>query len=189
MGRLFSWIINTIVFYLKASIFLAVLLLLLLFGTVHAAICGGPIMPDDMWWLCKVLLLILLPVGLSIALRGKAPLLIGFAASALLACSFSWGTYTHAPQFWESKSYSVENGKLVIPEGNRELLMRDCGSISHEGMKDTCKTIVFCQDYDALAYERMGCEELLTKKTSPALLDLALQERRGFEQDQRRRGE
>jgi hypothetical protein len=49
--------------------------------------------------------------------------------------------------------------------------------------------IVYCQSYDALAYERAGCEGLLTKKTSPALLDLALQERRDFEYDRRRRGE
>jgi hypothetical protein len=74
-------------------------------------------------------------------------------------------------------------------EENRELFLRDCGFISHDGMKETCRAIVYCQDYDALAYERMGCEGLLTKKTSPALLDLALQERRSYEYDRTVRGE
>lgn len=39
------------------------ILLLLIYGTIHAAIWGGPVMPDDMWWLSKILLLILLPSG------------------------------------------------------------------------------------------------------------------------------
>ncbi|MBZ5525696.1 MAG: hypothetical protein LAP21_26030, partial [Acidobacteriia bacterium] len=51
------------------------------------------------------------------------------------------------------------------------------------------RTIEDIAEDDAAAYERMGCEELLTKKTSPALLDLALQERRDFEYDRRGRGE
>lgn len=101
----------------------------------------------------------------------------------------SWGSYTHAPSFRETKLYSVVDGKLAIPEENRELFLRDCGFISHDGMKETCRAIVYCQDYDALAYERMGCEGLLTKKTSPALLDLALQERRSYEYDRTVRGE
>jgi len=97
----------------------------------------------------------------------------------------SWGTYTHAPIFWEAKPYSIQDGKLFVPEENRGELMRDCGFIGHEGMKDSCQVIVYCQSYDAVAYERMGCEELLRKSTSPALLDLALQERRDYEHSQR----
>jgi hypothetical protein len=34
-------------------------------------------------------------------------------------------------------------------------------------------------------YERAGCEELLMKKSSPALLDIALIERNGYEYGQR----
>ncbi len=196
MGRLFSWIINTIVFYLKASIFLAVLLLLFVFGVIHAAIYGGPIASDDMWFLYKVLFLLLAPVVLAFIVAGSEKrswgtftvvFFAGCIASILLACSplFSWGTYAHAPSFREAKLYSVENGKLTIPDENRELFLRDCGFIQHPGMKDSCQVIVYCQSYDALAYERMGCDELLRKSTSPALLDLALQERRDYEHSQR----
>jgi hypothetical protein len=197
MGRLFSWIINTIVFYLKASIFLAVLLLLFIYGTAHAAIYGGPIASDDAWFLYKVLFFLLAPGVLAFAVAGSEKrswgtftvvFFAGCIASLLLACSplFSWGTYTHAPSFREApRPYSIEAGKLAIPEENRELLMRDCGFIGHEGMKDSCQVIVYCQSYGAAAYERMGCEELLRKSTSPALLDLALQERRDYEHSQR----
>jgi hypothetical protein len=41
----------------------------------------------------------------------------GCAASILLACSplVSWGSYTHAPSFTETKLYSVVDGKLAMP--------------------------------------------------------------------------
>lgn len=194
--RFVNWIIETIAFYLKAAVFLGVLALLLIYGTIHAAIYGGPIASDDAWFVYKVLFFLLAPGVLAFIAAGSKKrswgafsivFLAGCIASILFACSplVSWGSYTHAPSFREAKLYTVENGKLAIPDENRELFMRDCGNISHEGLKYTCKTIVYCQDYDAAAYERMGCEELLTKKTSPALLDLALQERRDFEYGQR----
>ncbi|MBZ5525624.1 MAG: hypothetical protein LAP21_25665 [Acidobacteriia bacterium] len=182
MGRLFDWVFRTIVFYFKAAIFLGVLLLLSIFGTIRAAIYGGSIMPDDVWFLAKIVFLLLLPLALAIALKSWAALPLGAVASILLACSFSWGTYTHASGFREAKLYSVENGKLVVPEENRELLLRGCG---HEGLRDSCRTIIYCQEPAWDASGRSGCEELLMKKTSPALLDLALQERRDFEYDQR----
>ncbi|MGH9633336.1 MAG: hypothetical protein ACRD72_00735 [Candidatus Angelobacter sp.] len=193
--RFVTWVIETITFYLKAALFLGVLALLFIYGTVHALIFGGPIMTDDAWFLYKILLFLLAPIALAFIIAGRrdmgpflAALFGGWAISILLACSplVSWGNYTHAPSFREAaKLYSIENGKLAIPEKNRLELLRDCGSISHEGMQDTCKTIVYCQEYDALGYERMGCEELLTKKTSPAILDLAVQEWRSYEYDQR----
>lgn len=149
-----------------------------------------------MWFVYKILVLLLAPAVLAFAVAGSEKrswsvftfvFFAGCIASVLLACSplFSWGTYTHAPSFREAKLYSVVDGKLFVPEENRDLLMRDCGFIGHEGLRDSCQIIVYCQSYDAAAYERMGCEELLTKKTSPALLDLALQERRSYEHDQR----
>lgn len=182
LGRFIDHVFDTIAFYFRATIFLSVFLLLTIYGTIHAAIYGGQIMPDDAWFFAKIIFLILLPFMLSIAIKRWSALPLGVVASVVLACLFSWGDYTHAPQFREAKLYSVENGKLIVPEENRDLFLRDCGSISHEGMKGTCRVIVYCQDYDAAAYERMGCGELLAKRTSPALLDLALQERRGFEQ-------
>jgi len=196
MGQFFGWIVRTAVFYAKFTIFLCALLLLFIYGVVHAAIYGGQIMSDDAWFLSKILFLLLAPVVLAFIVAGSEKrswatftvmFFAGCAASVLLACSpaFSWGDYTHAPSFREAKLYSVVDGKLVVPEENRELFLRDCGSISHEGLKDTCQIIVYCQSYDAAAYERMGCEELLRKSTSPALLDLALQERRDYEHSQR----
>jgi len=196
MGKLFSWVINTVVFYLKTAIFLAVLLLLLIYGTIHAAIYGGPIASDDMWFLYKILFLLLAPVVVAFIIAGSEKrswgtfavvFFVGCIASLLLACSpvFSWGNYTHAPSFREAKLYSVVDGKLFVPEENRDLLMRDCGHIGNAGLKDSCEIIIYCQSYDAAAYERMGCEELLRKSTSPALLDLAMQERRSYEYDQR----
>lgn len=194
MGRFLNWVVRTIAFYLKAAIFVGVLLLLFIYGTIHAAIYGGPIANDDMWFIYKILFLLLAPGVVAFAVTRKrgtlafmAALALGYAASLLLACSplFSWGTYIHAPVFWEAKLYSVVDGKLAIPEENRELFLRDCGFIEHPGMKDSCQVIVYCQSYDAAAYQRMGCEALLRKNTSPALLDLALQERRSYEQGQR----
>jgi hypothetical protein len=191
---LFGWIIRTAVFYAKFTIFLGALLLILVCGTIHAAIYGGPVMSDDMWFIYKILLLLLAPVVVAFIVAGSekrswgvftAVFFAGCAASALLACTMSWGTYTHAPSFREAKLYSVVDGKLVIPEENRGLLERNCGHITNEGLKGTCKVLVYCQDYDAAAYERMGCDGLLRKSTSPALLDLAMQERRGYEYDNR----
>lgn len=182
LGHFLDWAAETVAFFVKTLVFLGVLMVLLGGGAIHAAIYGGPVMPDDMWFLAKIVFLLFLPLALAITFKKWSAFALGAAASVLLAFMLPWGAYAHAPQFWESKPYSVENGKLVIPEGNRELLMRDCGHIGHPGMKDSCRVIVYCQSYDAAAYGRMGCEELLTKKTSPALLDLALQERRGFEQ-------
>ncbi len=120
-----------------------------------------------------------------------AALFLGYAASLLLACSplFSWGNYTHAPGFREVKPYSVEDGKLVVPEDKREELLRDCGYITHPGLQDSCKIVIYCQSYDEAAYGRMGCGKLLSNKTSAALLDMALMEREGFEYGQRLRGE
>ena len=86
MGRFFGWIYRAVVFYLKFFVFLGVFALLVVYGVIHAALFGGPIMPDDAWFLAKVLFLILLPVVLSLSLKGKAPLFIGLAASLLLAC-------------------------------------------------------------------------------------------------------
>jgi hypothetical protein len=195
MGQFFGWIYRTVVFYAKLTVFLCALLLIGIYGTVHALIFGGPVMGDDLWFMYKILLLLLGPIALAFIVAGKrdmgpflAALFGGWAISILLACSplVSWGNYTHAPSFREAaKLYSIENGKLVIPEKNRLELLRDCGSISHEGMQDTCKTIVYCQEYDALGYERMGCEALLRKNTSAATLDFAVQEWRDYEYDKR----
>ena len=193
---LFGWIYRTAVFYAKFTVFLGALLLLFVFEVIHAAIYGGPIASDDMWFVYKILFLLLAPAVLAFAVAGSEKrswsvftfvFFAGCVSSLLLACSpvFSWGNYVHAPSFRSATLYLIENGKLVIPEENRDLLMRDCGFIGHEGLKDSCKVIVYCQSYDAAAYERMGCDGLLRKSTSPALLDLALQERRSFEYDQR----
>jgi hypothetical protein len=96
MGRLFSWITNTIVFYLKASLFIAALLLLFVYGTIHAAIYGGPIASDDAWFLYKILFLLLAPVVLAFIVAGSEKrswgvftvvFFAGCIASVLLACS------------------------------------------------------------------------------------------------------
>jgi energy-coupling factor transporter transmembrane protein EcfT len=142
--RFVNWIIQTITFYLKAALFLGVLALLFIYGTIHAAVYGGRIMPDDAWFFAKIIFLIVLPFVLLAAFKRQAAFFLGIIASLLLGCSplFSWGNYDHAPQFREAKLYSIENGKLVVPEENRELFMRDCGFISHQGMKDTCRVII-----------------------------------------------
>jgi hypothetical protein len=185
MMRLLNWIVGVVTFWLKFFIFLGVFILLTIYGVIHAAIFGGPIMPDDAWFFAKILFLILLPVVLAIACKSRAPFFVSFVFCVILAANSSWGTYAHAPQFRPATFYTVEGGKLVIPEDKRDELLRDCGHITNEGLKDSCQTVVYCQSWDALAYERGNCGELLAKKSSPALLDIALIERDAYEYGQR----
>jgi hypothetical protein len=156
-------------FYLKAALFLGVLALLFAYGTIHAAIYGGPIMPDDAWWFAKILFLILLPFALLVAFKRQAAFFLGIVASVLLGCSplFKLGHLCPCAAVPPGYVYSVVDGKIFVPEDKRDELERDCGSVSHEGMKDSCRAIVYCQSWDALAYERMGCEELAQEKHEP----------------------
>ncbi len=188
MNRFFNWIYQTVVFYFKFFIFICVFLLLAIFATVHAAIFGGPVMSDDMWFVAKIIFLLFLPLAVWLlvsSVKGACGLPIGLILTLMCALGMSWGTYVHAPQFREAVLYSVEDGRLVVPEDNRELFLRDCGFIEHEGMKETCRVLIYCQDPEWDADGRVGCDGLLRKATSPALLDLALQERRDYEYDKR----
>jgi hypothetical protein len=191
MRRITDWLFKAIAFYFKLFVFLVVLLLLFLFGAVHAALFGGPVMPDDAWFIFKIVLLLVLPLALSIVTRRWAFLAAGFAISILLAAIgfVSLSNYAHAPSFWTPKPYEVVGGKLFVPEDKRDELLRDCGLFESRKLRDSCELVIYCQEYDSAAYERMGCEELLTRKTSAALLDMTLDERKRFEDEQRKRGE
>ena len=50
----------------RATIFLAIFPLVILGLCFHAALIGGPIMDDDMWFLTKVLFCVLAPFALAL---------------------------------------------------------------------------------------------------------------------------
>jgi hypothetical protein len=197
---LIDWIVETVIFYFKAAIFLCALTVLVAYGVIHAAICGGPTMPDDIWWGLKIVLLLALPILAATVIAravGKSGgsgagafaivLVAGFAASAMLVKSqtVTFSNYDHAPVFWEVKPYSIEGGKLVVPGENLETLLRDCGLFQTDKLKDMCQEIVYCGSDTT----RAGCGEILAKKTSARIVDLALRERKWHEEDGRKRGE
>ena len=140
----------------KAAIFLVILSLVLLGLCVHAAMVGGPVMDDDMWFLTKVLFCVLAPfvAALIAGMLSKSSLGVVWAKEfiVLVLCFtavvglirsgvVTFNDDDHAPAIWMNPHYdysdvykggsafrigSRENGKFELSSEEVEHLRSDC---------------------------------------------------------------
>lgn len=109
----------------RAAIFLAILPLVILGLCFHAAMVGGPIMDDDLWFLTKVLFCVLAPFAVTLLYgcffaRGSLgvvwakeflALILSFAVVAgLLWCrAITFDESDHAPAIWTNPEYDYDD--------------------------------------------------------------------------------
>ena len=140
----------------RAAIFLAIFPLVILGPYFHAAMTGGPIMDDDLWFLTKVLFCVLAPFAAALIAgmlsKGRLAsawvkeffvLIVSFVVVAGL---LRWRVITfedgdHAPALWTNPEYdcsdvckggsafklgSMEDGKFELSYEEIQHLRSDC---------------------------------------------------------------
>jgi len=163
----------------RAAIFLAIFPLVILGLCFHAAMIGGPIMDDDMWFLTKVLFCVLAPFALALiaGIFSKGSLVGAWAKEFLvLILSFivvagllRFGVVTfndsdHAPTIWTNPQYdysdvfkggsafkigSRENGKFELSYEEIQHLRSDCLHMRDASRSASCVKSVDCMTHSA----------------------------------------
>lgn len=150
------------------AIFLAVLPLVILGLCFHAAMVGGPIMDDDMWFLTKVLFCVLAPFAAALIAgifsKERLPsvwakeflvLIVSFVVVAGLlrfrVVTFNDGE--HAPAIWTNAEYdysdvykggsafkvgSMEHGRFELSSEEIQHLRNGCLAMSDETRSVSC---------------------------------------------------
>jgi hypothetical protein len=163
----------------RAAIFLAVFPLVVLGLCLHAAMVGGPVMDDDMWFLTKVLFCVLAPFVLALVAgifsKGSLAsawaneflvLILSFVAVAGLLRSrvVTFNDGDHAPAIWTNPEYDysdvygggsafrigrMENGKFELSSGEIRHLRGDCRKIADAKYRASCLKSVDCMKNSA----------------------------------------
>jgi hypothetical protein len=163
----------------RAAIFLAILPLVILGLCFHAALIGGPIMDDDMWFLTKVLFCVLAPFAAALiagmlskgsvvgawAKEFLVLILLFMAVAGLLrlgVVTFNEGD--HAPGIWINPEYdysdvykggnafkigSMENGKFELSYEEIQQLRSDCLHMRDASRSASCVKSVDCMTHSA----------------------------------------
>jgi hypothetical protein len=144
----------------KATMFFAILLLIIIGLCFHAVLLGGPIMDDDTWFLVKVLFCVLAPFvaaliagmlsrGSLVRVWGKEAVVL-ILSFVIVAGLLRFGVITfddidHAPAIWMNPEYdysdvhkggsafkigSMENGRFEPSYEEIQQLRRDCFHMS-----------------------------------------------------------
>ena len=167
----------------RAAIFLAIFPLVILGRCFHAALIGGPIMDDNMWFLTKVLFCVLAPFALALiaGIFSKGSLVGAWAKEFLvLILSFvvvagllRFGVITfddsdHAPAIWVNPEYeysdvykggsafkigSMENGKFELSYEETQQLRNDCLHMRDASRSASCVKSVDCMTHSAAPNE------------------------------------
>ena len=168
-----------VVSLVRAAIFLAILPLVILGLCVHAAIVGGPIMDDEMWFLTNVLFCVLAPFAAAliagIVSKGTLAsvwakeflvLILSFVAVAGLL-RFRVVTFDdndHAPAIWVNPEYdysavseggsafkigNMENGKFELSYEEIQSLRSRCLAIGDASRSASCVESVDCMSHNA----------------------------------------
>jgi hypothetical protein len=143
----------------RAAIFLAVFPLIIIGLCFHAAVLGGPVMDDDMWFLTKVLFCVLAPFALALiaGIMSKGSLvgvwakefivlIVGFICVATLLRSrvITFDDGDHAPAIWTNPEYDYAD----VYKG---------GSAFKIGSMENGK---FEPSYEEIQYLRSGCSDI-----------------------------
>ncbi len=167
----------------RAAIFLAIFPLVILGLCFHAALIGGPIMDDDMWFLTKVLFCVLAPFALAlIAGIFSKRSLVGVWAKEFFVLILSFvvvagllrfGVITfndsdHAPAMWMSPEYdysdvyrggsafkigNTENGKFEFSYEEIQHLRSQCLDMTDASRSTSCVKSVDCMKHSAAPNE------------------------------------
>ncbi len=167
----------------RAATFLAIFPLVILGLCFHAALIGGPLMDDDMWFLTKVLFCVLAPFALALiaGIFSKGSLVGAWAKEFLvLILSFvvvaglpRFGVITfddsdHAPAIWVNPEYeysdvykggsafkigSMENGKFELSYEEIQQLRSDCLHMRDASRSASCVKSVDCMTHSATSDE------------------------------------
>jgi hypothetical protein len=167
----------------RAAIFLAIFPLVILGLCFHAALIGGPIMDDDMWFLTKVLFCVLAPFALALiaSIFSKGSLVGAWAKEFLvLILSFvimagllRFGVITfddsdHAPAIWMNPEYdysdvykggsafkigSTENGKFELSYEEIQHMRNDCSDTGDASRRGSCVKRFDCMKNSAAPNE------------------------------------
>jgi hypothetical protein len=167
----------------RAAIFLAIFPLVILGLCFHAALIGGPIMDDDMWFLTKVLFCVLAPFALALiaGIFSKGSLVGAWAKEFLvLILSFvimagllRFGVITfddsdHAPAIWMNLEYdysdvykggsafkigSTENGKFELSYEEIQHMRNDCSDTGDASRRGSCVKRFDCMKNSAAPNE------------------------------------
>ena len=163
----------------RATIFLAIFPLVILGLCFRAALIGGPIMDDDMWFLTKVLFCVLAPFAFALiaGIFSKGSLVGAWAKQFLvLILSFvavsgllRYGVITfndsdHSPAIWMNPEYdysdvykggsafkigSTENGRFELSSEEIRQLRSDCLHMTDASRSASCVKSVDCMKNSA----------------------------------------
>ena len=163
----------------RAAIFLAILPLVILGLCVHAAMIGGPLMDDDMWFLTKVLFCVLAPFACalitgvlskgsltSVWAKEFLVLILSFAvvASSLWCRVITFNENDHAPAIWTNPQFdysdvykggsavrigSMENGKFELSSAKIKSLRSLCLAMRDASRSASCVESVDCMKHGA----------------------------------------
>ena len=163
----------------RMAIFLAIFPLVIAGLCFHAAMKGGPIMDDDMWFVTKVLFCVLAPfaLALTVGIFSKGSLASAWAKEFLvLILSFvavagllRFGVVTfddgdHAPAIWMNPEYdysdvyrggrpfrvgSMENGKFELSSEEIQHMRDGCSGIGDMSRRASCIARFDCMKHSA----------------------------------------